>query len=87
VARTRGHRPVAIAKAFALQNDVVTAYRNYEFHDIYQKIHNFCIVESAASTRHHQGPLYTTGAASTPRRSRRPRCTHRAAMVRWLAPS
>ncbi|MEA3197065.1 MAG: isoleucyl-tRNA synthetase, partial [Gammaproteobacteria bacterium] len=35
----------ATAKAFALQNDVVTAYRNYEFHDIYQKIHNFCVVE------------------------------------------
>src|ERR1700675_4070434 len=35
----------AISKAFALQNDVVTAYRNYEFHDIYQKVHNFCVVE------------------------------------------
>src|SRR4029077_20277955 len=26
------------AKTFALQNEVVTAFRNYEFHDIYQKI-------------------------------------------------
>ena len=35
----------AISKAFALQNEVVTAYRNYEFHGIYQEVHNFCVVE------------------------------------------
>src|SRR6202030_3685157 len=35
----------AISQSFALQNDVVTAFRNYEFHDIYQKVHNFCVVE------------------------------------------
>jgi isoleucyl-tRNA synthetase len=47
----------ATAKAFALQNDVVTAYRNYEFHDIYQKIHNFCVVELGGFLPgHHQGP-------------------------------
>jgi isoleucyl-tRNA synthetase len=34
-----------ISKAFALQNDVVTAFRNYEFHKIYQEVHNFCEVE------------------------------------------
>ena len=52
-----------IAKAFHLQNDVVTAYRNYEFHDIYQKIHNFCVVELGGFYLDIiKDRLYTTGA-------------------------
>jgi isoleucyl-tRNA synthetase len=55
----------AIAKAFALQNDVVTAYRNYEFHDIYQKIHNFCVVELGGFYLDIiKDRLYTTGTAA-----------------------
>jgi isoleucyl-tRNA synthetase len=78
----------AISKAFALQNDVVTAYRNYEFHDIYQKIHNFCVVELGGFYLDIiKDRLYTTGAASTPRRSAQTAMYHiAAAMVRWLAP-
>jgi len=78
----------AISKAFALQNDVVTAYRNYEFHDIYQKIHNFCVVELGGFYLDIiKDRLYTTGAASTPRRSAQTAMYHIAtAMVRWLAP-
>ena len=78
----------AIAKAFALQNDVVTAYRNYEFHDIYQKIHNFCVVELGGFYLDIiKDRLYTTGAASNPRRSAQTAMYHiAAAMVRWLAP-
>ena len=53
----------AIGKAFSLQNDVVTAYRNYEFHDIYQKIHNFCVVELGGFYLDIiKDRLYTTGA-------------------------
>ena len=78
----------AIAKAFTLQNDVVTAYRNYEFHDIYQKIHNFCVVELGGFYLDIiKDRLYTTGAASPPRRSAQTAMYHVAqAMVqswRW----
>jgi isoleucyl-tRNA synthetase len=78
----------AIAKAFALQNDVVTAFRNYEFHNIYQKIHNFCVVELGGFYLDIiKDRLYTTGAASVPRRSAQTATYHvAAAMVRWLAP-
>ncbi len=78
----------AIAKAFALQNDVVTAYRNYEFHDIYQKVHNFCVVELGGFYLDIiKDRLYTTGASSAPRRSAQTAMYHVAqAMVRWLAP-
>jgi isoleucyl-tRNA synthetase len=78
----------ATAKAFALQNDVVTAYRNYEFHDIYQKIHNFCVVELGGFYLDIiKDRLYTTGPVSAPRRSAQTAMHHVAqAMVRWLAP-
>ncbi len=78
----------AVAKAFALQNDVVTAYRNYEFHDIYQEVHNFCVVELGGFYLDIiKDRLYTTGAASRPRRSAQTALYHIAdAMVRWLAP-
>ena len=78
----------AITKAFALQNDVVTAYRNYEFHDIYQKIHNFCVVELGGFYLDIiKDRLYTTGTGSAPRRSAQTAMYHVAqAMVRWLAP-
>ena len=77
-----------IAKTFALQNDVVTAYRNYEFHSIYQEIHNFCVVELGGFYLDIiKDRLYTTGANSAPRRSAQTAVNHVAqAMVRWLAP-
>jgi isoleucyl-tRNA synthetase len=77
-----------IAKTFHLQNDVVTAYRNYEFHKIYQEIHNFCVVELGGFYLDIiKDRLYTTGAQSPPRRSAQTALNHLAqAMVRWLAP-
>jgi isoleucyl-tRNA synthetase len=78
----------AIAKTFALQNEVMTAYRNYEFHKIYQEIHNFCVVELGGFYLDIiKDRLYTTGATSAPRRSAQTALNHLAqAMVRWLAP-
>ena len=75
-------------KAFALQNEVVTAFRNYEFHDIYQKIHNFCVVELGGFYLDIiKDRLYTTGTNSAPRRSAQTAVHHVAqAMVRWIAP-
>ncbi len=77
-----------ISKTFNLQNDVVTAYRNYEFHKIYQEIHNFCVVELGGFYLDIiKDRLYTTGANSAPRRSAQTALNHVAqAMVRWLAP-
>jgi isoleucyl-tRNA synthetase len=78
----------AIAKAFSLQNDVVTAFRNYEFHKIYQEVHNFCVVELGGFYLDIiKDRLYTTGAESLPRHSAQTAMYHIAdAMVRWLAP-
>jgi isoleucyl-tRNA synthetase len=77
-----------ISKAFALQNDVVTAFRNYEFHKIYQEVHNFCVVELGGFYLDIiKDRLYTTGSESLPRRSAQTALFHLAeAMVRWLAP-
>jgi len=77
-----------ISKAFALQNDVVTAFRNYEFHSIYQEVHNFCVVELGGFYLDIlKDRLYTTGAERRPRRSAQTALYHLAdAMVRWLAP-
>jgi isoleucyl-tRNA synthetase len=78
----------AISQAFALQNEVQIAYRNYEFHVIYQKVHNFCVVELGGFYLDIlKDRLYTTGAASGPRRSAQTALYHVAeAMLRWLAP-
>jgi len=78
----------AIAETFSLQNDILTAYRNYEFHDIYQKIHNFCVVQLGGFYLDIiKDRLYTTGAGSAPRRSAQTAMFHVAeAMVRWIAP-
>lgn len=78
----------AITKAFALHNEVMTAYRNYEFHSIYQQVHNFCVVELGGFYLDIiKDRLYTTGASSAPRRSAQTAMYHLAeAMVRWLAP-
>jgi isoleucyl-tRNA synthetase len=76
------------AQAFVLQNDLVTAYRNYELHDIYQQIHNFCVVELGGFYLDIiKDRLYTTGTDSAPRRSAQTAVHHLAqAMVRWIAP-
>jgi isoleucyl-tRNA synthetase len=78
----------AIGKAFVLQNDIVTGYRNFEFHAIYQEIHNFCVVELGGFYLDIiKDRLYTTGTNSAPRRSAQTAVHHVAqAMVRWIAP-
>jgi isoleucyl-tRNA synthetase len=78
----------AISKAFSLQNQVVTAYRNYEFHELYQRVHNFCVVELGGFYLDIiKDRLYTTRAASAPRRSAQTAMFHvMQAMVRWIAP-
>ena len=66
-----------------------TAYRNYEFHLIYQKMHNFCVVDLGGFYLDVlKDRLYTTPAKSAraPLGADRDVSASPRAMVRWLAP-
>jgi len=78
----------AIARTEALQQEVADAYRSYDFHLIYQKVHNFCVVDLGGFYLDVlKDRLYTTPAAGHPRRSAQTAVYWIAeAMVRWLAP-
>jgi isoleucyl-tRNA synthetase len=78
----------AIRRAALLQDEIVNAYRDYQFHLIYQKVHNFCIVDLGGFYLDIiKDRLYTTPADSAARRSAQTAMYHVAmAMVRWLAP-
>ncbi|HUG98680.1 MAG TPA: isoleucine--tRNA ligase [Gammaproteobacteria bacterium] len=78
----------AIARTAMLQEEIVQAYRDYEFHLIYQKVHNFCVLDMGGFYLDVlKDRLYTTPAGGHPRRSAQTAMYHVAeAMVRWLAP-
>ncbi|MGB8327314.1 MAG: isoleucine--tRNA ligase [Steroidobacteraceae bacterium] len=78
----------ALRRAQELQDEVIAAYRSYDFHLIYQKIHNFCVVDLGGLYLDVlKDRLYTTPARSHARRSAQTAMFHIAeAMVRWLAP-
>jgi isoleucyl-tRNA synthetase len=78
----------AIARTATLQQEVVGAYRSYDFHLIYQKVHNFCVVDLGGFYLDViKDRLYTTPASGHPRRSAQTALYWIAeAMVRWLAP-
>jgi isoleucyl-tRNA synthetase len=78
----------AIARAQSLQHQVVTAYRDYAFHLIYQKVHNFCVVDLGGFYLDIlKDRLYTTPAGGAARRSAQTALWHLAeGIVRWLAP-
>ena len=78
----------AIARTAALQAEIVAAYRDYNFHGIYQKIHNFCVVDLGGLYLDVlKDRLYTTPKDGRARRSAQTALWHIAeAMVRWLAP-
>jgi isoleucyl-tRNA synthetase len=78
----------ALGRARELQSEIIEAYRDYAFHLIYHKVHNFCIVDlSAFYLDVVRDRLYTTPAESLARRSAQTALYHIAeSMVRWLAP-
>ncbi|MDB6041515.1 MAG: ileS [Gammaproteobacteria bacterium] len=78
----------ALARTRELQAEITEAYRKYSFHLIYQKVHNFCIVDLGGFYLDVvKDRLYTTGADSRARRSAQTAMYHIAeSMVRWLAP-
>ena len=78
----------ALRRTRELQDEIVAAYRNYEFHLVYQKVHGFCVTELGGCYLDVlKDRLYTTPAKSHARRSAQTAMYHIAeAMVRWLAP-
>jgi isoleucyl-tRNA synthetase len=78
----------ALARAYKLQAEVIEAYRNYEFHLVYQKVHNFCATDLGGLYLDViKDRCYTMPRDSAPRRSAQTAMYFIAeAMVRWLAP-
>ncbi|MBT8128295.1 MAG: isoleucine--tRNA ligase [Gammaproteobacteria bacterium] len=78
----------AVARAHQLQQQIIEAYRDYNFHIIYQKLHNFCAVDLGGFYLDIiKDRQYTTQADSVARRSAQTALFHIAeAMCRWLAP-
>jgi isoleucyl-tRNA synthetase len=78
----------ALWRTEQLQEEVVAAYRNYQFHLIYQKVHNFCSVDLGGFYLDVlKDRLYTTPAKSHARRSAQTAMFWIVeAIVRWLAP-
>lgn len=78
----------ALDRAYHLQQDILAAYESYQFHVIYQKLHNFCANEMGSLyldiTKDRQ---YTMQTDSLGRRSSQTAMYHiLEAMVRWMAP-
>ena len=78
----------ALNRARQVQEEVIAAYRRYEFHAIYQAVHKFCAVDMGSLYLDVlKDRLYTMPVESRPRRSGQTAMFHIAeAMVRWLAP-
>lgn len=78
----------AVWRTQQLQEEMLEAYRRYEFHLIYQKVHNFCSVDMGAFYLDVlKDRLYTTPANSHARRSAQSAMYLIVdAMLRWLAP-
>ncbi len=74
--------------AARLQQEIVEAYDAYQFHTIYQKLHNFCVLELGGFYLDViKDRQYTTKENSLARRSAQTALYHIArAMVRWIAP-
>ncbi|MFT7016645.1 MAG: isoleucyl-tRNA synthetase [Cellvibrionaceae bacterium] len=78
----------AIMRAEALQKEFIEAFDTYQFHVIYQKLHNFCIVDMGGFYLDIiKDRLYTTKSDSNARRSAQTALYHIAeAFTRWITP-
>jgi isoleucyl-tRNA synthetase len=78
----------ALARAATLQDEIRAAYRSFDFHLVYQKVHNFCVTDLGGLWLDvTKDRLYTTQGRSLARRSAQTAQWHVVeAMVRWLAP-
>ena len=77
-----------LQRADQLQQELHDAYERYEFHNIYQKLHNFCAVDMSSFYMDVvKDRQYTTQKDSLARRSTQTAMYHVIeAMVRWMAP-
>jgi isoleucyl-tRNA synthetase len=78
----------AVGCAARLQRSIEQAYDRYDFHSIYQALHNFCVVDMGGFYLDIiKDRLYTTGTDSHPRRSAQTAMFLIAeSMTRWIAP-
>ncbi|WP_091535723.1 isoleucine--tRNA ligase [Fontimonas thermophila] len=78
----------AIAEAAKLQDELRAAYARREFHVVYHKLHNYCVVDLGGRYLDLlKDRLYTTPRKSLARRSAQTALLHIAeALVRWIAP-
>ena len=78
----------AVERTAQLQHDIISCYDNYQFHLIYQKLHNFCVVDLGGFYLDiTKDRVYTTKADSHARRSAQTAQFYIAeALVRWIAP-
>ena len=78
----------AVNLAATVQDEVIEAYNSYQFHLIYQRVHNLCSVELGGFYLDIiKDRQYTTAADSIARRSAQSALYHLAhAAVRWIAP-
>ncbi len=77
-----------IERASLLQEEIINAYEDYQFHSIYQKLQQFCINDLGGFYLDIiKDRQYTLQKNSLPRRSAQTALFHIAeAIVRWLAP-
>ena len=75
-------------KAEYLQQEIIAAYEQYDFHIVYQKVHNFCAMDLGAFYLDViKDRQYTTQENSLARRSAQTALYHIIeAMSRWIAP-
>ena len=78
----------ALERTAQLQTEIIDAYNRYQFHLIYQKLHNFCVVDLGGFYLDIiKDRQYTCKADSLPRRSCQTALFHIIeALTRWLAP-
>jgi isoleucyl-tRNA synthetase len=78
----------ALQQTTRLQNDIISAYDEFQFHQFYQKLHQFCVVDMGGFYLDIiKDRIYTLPEDSRPRRSAQTAMYHTAeALVRWLAP-
>jgi isoleucyl-tRNA synthetase len=77
-----------VDRTWRLQAEILEAYDQYQFHLIYQRIHNFCSMDLGSLYLDIiKDRQYTTGRDSIARRSAQTAMQHiLEAMTRWLAP-
>ena len=78
----------AVSQAAKLQDEIKTAYGEQQFHQVYHKLHNYCVNDLGGLYLDIlKDRMYTLPAKSLARRSGQTAMFHIAeAMVRWIAP-